>query len=114
MDHIHIRDLTIDCIVGVLPHERTQPQRVVLNITLDCDLARAGASDDLADTTDYAALTHAVVRVVQGSSSRLIEHLAQRVADTCLGFAGVVGVTVMIAKPDALPGAVAAVEISRR
>ena len=114
MDHIYIRDLGVDCIIGVLPHERTKPQRVVVNIALDCDLARASASDDLADTVDYAALTEAVLCVTQGSSCQLIERLAQLIADACLGFTGVAGVTVMIDKPGALPGArAAAVEIHR-
>lgn len=115
MDQIFIRDLGIECIVGVLPHERTTPQRVLVNIALDCDLTRAGASDDLADTVDYAALAKAIVCVVQGSSCQLIERLAQLVADTCLRFAGVAGVTVTIDKPGALPGAVAAaVQIHRQ
>jgi len=114
MDRIHIRDLGIDCIIGVLPHERTMRQRVVLNIALDGELARAGASDELADTVDYAALTGAVVQVVQNSSCQLLERLAQVVADTCLGFAGVTGVTVTVDKPSALPDArSAAVEIRR-
>jgi FolB domain-containing protein len=115
MDRIHIRDLAIDCIVGVHPHERTKPQRVILNITLDSDLSRAGATDALADTTDYAALAAAVARVARESACLLIERLAQLVADTCLAFTGVAGVTVTVDKPGALPGArAAAVEIHRQ
>lgn len=114
MDHIYIRDLGIDCIIGVLSHERTLRQRVVVNIMLECNLARACESDELADTVNYAALADTVVRVVHGSSCHLIEHLAQLVADTCLGFPAVAGVTVMIDKPGALSDArAAAVEIHR-
>jgi dihydroneopterin aldolase len=114
MDYILIRDLEIDCVIGVLPHERNAPQRIVLNLRLACDLTRAGSSDKLADTIDYAVLAGKIRALVAGSTCQLIEALAQQVAQLCLAVPAVHGVTVTLDKPGALPGARgAAVELHR-
>jgi FolB domain-containing protein len=114
-DKIQIRDLAVSCIVGTLPAERKRRRRVILNLTLVCDLRAAGASDDLRDTVDYGRVCRQVQALVRGTRFLLIERLAQAVADTCLSFAGVSAVTVTLDKPGAVSGARSvAVEITRR
>ena len=103
-DKIHIRDLAVACIVGTRPAERVRPRRVVLNLVLTCDLARAGKSDDLRHAVDYSAVCRRVAAVVRRSKYRLIERLAQEVANTCLAFPGVAGVQVTLDKPGAVRG----------
>lgn len=103
-DVISIRDLVVTGMLGTRPAERRRRRRVVLNIELFCDLARAGASDDLRHSVDYAAVCARVRQVVTASRCRLIERLARQVADTCLGFPGVAGVTVTLDKPGAVRG----------
>lgn len=113
-DLIHIRDLSERCIIGVRPKERHRKQRVVINLALQCDSRRAGATDDLRHTVDYAAVSAAVRRLVAASRCLLVERLAQQVADTCLGFPGVQAVTVILDKPGAVTGdRSVAVEITR-
>jgi FolB domain-containing protein len=115
LDKIRIRDLEVSCIVGTLPAERKRRRRVILNLTLDCDLRGAGATDDLRDTVDYGLVCRQVRMLVRGTRFLLIERLAQVVAATCLSFAGVSAVTVTLDKPGAVPGARSvAVEITRR
>lgn len=104
-DRIHIRDLTASCVVGVRAAERLRRRRVVLNLVLSCDLSRAGAADDLRQTVDYAAVSRQVLATVRRSRFLLIERLAQEVADTCLAFPGVTGVTVTLDKPGCVRGA---------
>ena len=105
MDKIHIRDLTVRCIVGTEPKERIASQNVVLNITLDCDLSRAAGSDDIDDTVNYRTIKDRIVEHVEKSTHLLIERLASEVADLCLEDGNVVSVTVIAEKPDALTGA---------
>ena len=113
-DKIHIRDLVVTCVVGVWPEERIRRRRVVLNLVLSCDLSRAGKSDDLRHTVDYAAVSHRVTTMVRGSRYLLIERLAQEVADICLSFPGVTGILVTLDKPGAVRGTRStAVEIQR-
>ena len=114
-DRILIRDLAVRCIIGTMPKERKQPQRVILDLVLDCDLHAAGKSDRLDDTMDYKALKDEVVRFVQASQYFLLERLADRVAALCLKEQRVHAVTVTIDKPGALTQARSvAVEITRR
>ena len=102
LDCIHIRDLRARCIVGVNPDERTKPQEVVIGLTLWADLRQACRSDRLADTVDYHALKVAVLEMVEASSCRLIEHLAERVAEVALEHPKVARVRVLVEKPGAL------------
>ena len=83
-DTIELRSLRLDAIVGVLPHERTEPQPLELDLDLQLDLAKPGASDDLADTVDYGAVCDVAAAVVAGSSYGLLEALAEHVAQALL------------------------------
>ena len=114
-DRIYIRDLALRCIVGVNPEERAKVQDVVVNITLEADLSRAGSSDDLADTVDYKALKLAVVAEVEASSYFLVERLAERIAEICLSHERVEAARVLVEKPGALRFArTVGVEVVRR
>jgi FolB domain-containing protein len=104
LDTICIRDLMISCIVGTKPSERVRRRRVVLNLELSCDLARAGATDDLRHTVDYADVCERVRKMVSRSHCQIIESLAQQIADVCLGVSGVRGVSVTLDKPGAVRG----------
>ncbi len=102
MDYIHIRDLELECIVGVLPEERHNPQPVRINLQLGCDLAAAGESDDLNHTVDYREVRERVIELVVNSSYGLIEKLAQKIAETVLEVRGIESVRVILDKPRAL------------
>lgn len=98
-DRIELRGLRVDAICGVLPHERTTPQPLEIDVDLVADLATAGASDDLADTIDYGAVTAEVDRVATTLQPQLLEHLAERIADAVLDLdARVEGVEVAVRK----------------
>jgi FolB domain-containing protein len=114
MDCIHIRDLDIECIVGVSPEERNTLRTVRVNLRLECDVATAGRSDRLEDTVDYRDVRDRVVATVRGSRDELIERLAERIAEAALSVRHVARVTVVLDKPGALEGARSvAVEITR-
>jgi len=102
LDRIHIRDLSVRCIVGINPDERVNKQDIVINLTLYADLRKAGQSDHLADTVDYKAVKRKVLALVEGSSFLLLERLAEAIAGACLAQAGVRRVRVLVEKPAAL------------
>jgi dihydroneopterin aldolase/D-erythro-7,8-dihydroneopterin triphosphate epimerase len=101
-DRIFIRDLLIRCIIGVEEHERQEKQNVVAHLTLHLDLRRAGRTDDLKDSVDYSALKRQILQVAEESHYRLIEALAQRIAEECLAQERVECVEVIVEKPGAL------------
>ena len=114
MDRIHIQDLSLRCVIGVLPEERREKQDVVLNVTLFVDLTRAGDTDSLADTVDYKSLKGRIRTLVEDSCFSLVEKLASEVAGVCLADPRVARVAVRVDKPGALRFARSvAVEIER-
>lgn len=85
---------------GAREEERRLGQRFLVDVELRLDLAAAGRSDDLAQTVDYAQVYRAVRGVVEGPARRLIEAVAEGVADELLGrFAAVQEVRVRVRKP---------------
>jgi dihydroneopterin aldolase len=98
VDRILIAGLRELGIHGVLPEERVRPQPFEVDVELHVDLAKAGASDDLADTVDYGAVCDAVSKVVSSESYQLLERLAQRIADVCRTDPRVVGVVIDVRK----------------
>jgi len=86
---------------GWLASELAEGQDFVVDVEMTVDTSAAGRSDDLADTVDYAAVASTVVAIIQGDPVRLIETLAQRIADSCLADQRVEQVTVTVHKPQA-------------
>ena len=125
MDLIRIRKLQLPVYLGVYAKEQLMPRTVVADIELGLDLSRAAASDALADTVDYDALSRTIRSVCSadatpaGSDPRrfaLVERLAGEIADICLGFdERIESVRVTVGKPGAVTGAeTVEVELFRR
>lgn len=100
---------------GVSDAERARPQRFVVDIELETNVARAARSDRLEDTIDYRRLRAIAKDVIEGESAHLIEALAGRIARQALEVPGIKSVTVRVTKrPRSLmPIAGAAVVIRR-
>ena len=97
-DVIELRGLRAAGICGALPEERERPQPIEVDLDVVADLALAGRTDELDDTIDYGALCDVVERVVTTSDCRLLEHLAERIAEVVLADGRVVEVTVSVRK----------------
>jgi dihydroneopterin aldolase len=102
-DCIFISELPIHCIIGVHPHERSSRQLLFVSVELTLDSNRAGATDELTETLDYTTIAREVEQCAVNGRFRLIETLAQRLADALLQ-APIERVQVEIRKPAALPG----------
>ena len=102
MDRILISDLLVRCIIGVHDEERKDKQDVLINLSLSADLRKAGTSDRIEDSVDYRTLNKRILHMAESSQFRLVEALAQAVADICLATPSVQEVTVKVEKPGAL------------
>jgi dihydroneopterin aldolase len=100
-DRIELRGLTVHGRHGVLDHERVNGQDFVVDITVWIDLADAAASDDLADTYDYAALAQLAADIVAGPPRKLIETVGAQIADQVMDAPRVHAVEVVVHKPQA-------------
>ncbi len=114
-DRIYIRDLIVRCTIGIDEQERANKQNVLVQITMETDLRRAGRTDALEDTIDYRALKKRILSRAGESQFYLIEALAESIADECLKQDRIERVTVAVEKPGALRFArTVGVEIVRR
>ena len=101
-DQIVIRGISGIGHHGVFAHEREQGQPFSVDVRLDLDTTTTAAdSDDLADTVDYGQVANAVHALIVGEPVDLIETLAERIAEACLGWPAVSRVRVVVHKPQA-------------
>lgn len=102
---------------GVHDDERENGQRFVIDVSLGLDLSAAAAADNLGLTVDYGDLAEGVHEVIAAEPRQLIESVAQRVMDLCLGYPPVLWASVTVHKPMApiqVPFADVSVTIERR
>lgn len=87
---------------GVLDHERATGQTFLVDLVLELDIARAAATDDVADTVNYAEVADVVERIITGAPVNLLETLAVTMAEDILAtFAPITSVVVTVNKPQA-------------
>ena len=109
--HVFLRDMVLAASIGVHPHEHQAPQRVRVNIDLGvaegvagqggAGLSRSGVGrDELDRVVDYERVARAVRAAVASGHVRLVETLAERLAETCLEDARVMVVRVRVEKLD--------------
>lgn len=120
--HVFLRDLLYSAAIGVYAHEQGVRQRIRVNVDLGVqdDGARAASRaavgrDELARVVDYAAVAAEVSAIIEAGHVQLVETLAERIAEACLGDSRVMFARVRVEKLDVLPhGATAGVEVERR
>jgi 7,8-dihydroneopterin aldolase/epimerase/oxygenase len=105
MDHVFIEGLEIEALIGIYDWERRIRQTLVLDLEMAFDNRVPAASDDIADTLNYKAVSRRLVEVVSASECGLVETLAERCAQVVLDEFGVATVRLKLSKPGAVRGA---------
>lgn len=83
-DRILLRGIRVRARHGASDAERSREQDFEIDIECGIDAAAAARTDDLADTVDYARLRSIAISTVTGGSYRLLETVAERVAQAVL------------------------------
>ena len=115
-DRIVLANIRVDGRHGVSDEERAAPQPIEVDVEMTRDLGAPGASDDLRDTVDYAAIDASVRRIVGTQSFRLLEAIADAISREILSSVDVESVVVRVRKPTVRLGGpidYAGVEITR-
>lgn len=111
--HIFIRELKLDASIGILDHERSAPQTLVISITLEVDDTPL-TEDTIDGAVDYRRPVELARAILADGHIGLVETFADRLASACLDQPGVMNVRIRIEKPAAIPDAAAAgVELFR-
>lgn len=100
-DLLSVHGIEVHAHHGVFEHERRDGQPFLIDLGLALDTRQAAATDDLGSTVDYGGLVERVVHAAATEPVDLIETLAQRIADVCLGDLRVDRVEVTVHKPHA-------------
>jgi 7,8-dihydroneopterin aldolase/epimerase/oxygenase len=86
---------------GVFPEENKLGQVFLVDLVVETDLKKAGQSDSLDYTINYAELYTICREIVEGKTFKLIETVAETIADSILqSFPSVATCTVKVIKPN--------------
>ncbi len=107
MDLVLIETLGVDTVIGVYEWERTITQRLLLDLELATDIRPAAASDDIALTLDYAAISERIIAFAAEHEFALVETFAERLADSLREEFAIAWLRLTIRKPAAVPEAAA-------
>ena len=105
MDKVFIEGLEIECVIGIYDWERKIRQPLQFDIEMDFDNRKPAASDDIADTLDYKAISKRLIQFVGESSYGLVETLAEHCCAIILDEFAVDRVKLKLGKPGAVRGA---------
>ena len=104
-----LKNLRVDCVVGIYEHEREKSQIVMADIELDYDFAAAARSDAIGDAVDYAQVAAWFTELAEKRGFHLIETMAEHAAAMLLDrLAQVRTVRLELHKPAAVPAAACA------
>lgn len=116
-DRIVLRNMQFTGRHGYYQHELETPQPFEVDIELVLNLQPAGVDDDLEKTIDYGRVYAIARQIVESTSFRLLEGIAEAISHEILAAFEVTEVGVRVRKPKVQLGGpldYAAVEIWRR
>jgi len=85
MDIVFLHELRLQTSIGVYEWERKIPQTIEMDLDIGLPHSRAGQSDDVADTIDYAAVVEHIRSALARRHFALAEALAEHVAQVLMG-----------------------------
>lgn len=102
MDEIRIDNLEVYAYHGVFPEENEKGQPFFVNAVLYADTRAAGLMDELMLSTHYGEVCHTITEWMQGHTCKLIETVAENVAqEILLQYPLVKALDLEIRKPEA-------------
>jgi dihydroneopterin aldolase len=98
--------------LGIHAHEQV-PQRVLVDVRLDCLYPAAPTADRIAEALDYDTIYRGISDLAASRHFNLQETLCEEIAALCLADPRVERVRVRSCKPDIFPDARVGCEITR-
>ena len=76
--YLNLENLRFYAYHGVMPQEQVVGNEYIVNLRMKVDVSKAMASDEVADTVNYAEVFEAIKKEME-IPSKLIEHVAGRI-----------------------------------
>ena len=97
---IVIKDLVLPWSIGVFTHEKNQPQRVRISLTIQTRYNTKQLNDNIKNVISYANIVDGIKLLSVSGHINLVETLAQKIAALCLSYSLVYDVLVRVEKLD--------------
>lgn len=106
IDKIYVNGMEFYGYHGVFKEETKLGQRFRVDLVVELDLKKAGETDSLEHSVNYASLYKVCQDIVEGQPYKLVESVAEKIATKILaGFSLISDCTVKVIKPDPpIPG----------
>ena len=113
--HVFVRDLDLMALIGIYEHEKTDPQRIIVNIDLSVQEGDGPQDDDIGHVVSYEIVVKKVEQIIAEGHINLVETLCEKIAAACLRDKRVAAARVRVEKPDIIKNARSVgVEIERQ
>ncbi len=104
MDIVYINDLRIETIIGIYDWEREIRQTVTIDLEMAADNRKPAATESIEDALNYKAVAKRLIQFVEESEFKLVETLAERIAEIVLEEFDVDWLRLKLGKPGAVTG----------
>jgi dihydroneopterin aldolase len=96
---IFVKDLELFCFIGIHPHEKEKPQRVLINLEITFEKILCD-KDEIDSVVSYEDVIDKIKKIMDQGHINLVESFAERIAHFCLQDSRVHKVCVSVEKPD--------------
>jgi 7,8-dihydroneopterin aldolase/epimerase/oxygenase len=101
-DILFVRGIEARALIGVDAWEREGPQTVVIDLEFACDAAHAARRDEVEDAVNYRTVAKAALAFAESSRFRLVETLAERLAERLMAECRLPWIRLRVVKPGAV------------
>lgn len=105
MDIIYLKNLKIDTIIGIYAWERKIKQTIIIDLEMAFDIQPAAVNDDIEAALNYKTIADRLTSFISTSEARLIETLAEQIANIILTEFAVAWLRLSLNKKGAVGGA---------
>ena len=82
--HVFIRNMVVDCSIGIYTHEKEHEQRVRINLDLAVGEGDVTINDDIRNVISYEDMAKGIEAIIAEGHINLVETLAENIANMCL------------------------------
>ena len=100
MDKIQLKGMVFYGFHGVGQPERDLGQRFIVDLEMERDLNLAGLTDNPEDTVNYSRVYTVVKDILEGPSRKLLENLAETIAQKVFSEFKINSIKVIVKKPE--------------
>jgi dihydroneopterin aldolase len=76
--HVFIRDMVVDCSIGIYTHEKEHEQRVRINLDLSVGEGDSLINDDIRNVISYEDMAKGIEAIIAEGHINLVETLAEK------------------------------------